>query len=798
MIYQLGQVSNRDIQVLYFYRILRHASTNLGEIYRYDNPDVFILDKAQEVQIDEETWYEYHLDAHEVPNRIPYLEFLSEDEVELKHIEDLVEVEVTEGELVLRGHTDELTDKTSVAVYWVPSLDYIARLQKQIEDIIGDLRKRAKRDADAINKISVNSDYLINLEGVVPNLVNIGADEEGLIYDDSHYMLSGSVGEQTIVNPPQSLISGLLKSHTGTLTVVDMQRESRVYQGFYGGVLRLSGSFRILVLRDITSIIYLNNITADRLIIENCPAVIFRQSIEIPGYSTKVTRLELRNSYVTVNQRIDIESVWCYRMSTLVLKEGKIQAVGFVEAGSSLVYDTPSANCEIEDIRLTRLQGLFYASNLPDTMPYLDEVFFAQKPIAFQRGQVEDPLPISQAEVSIYLNHSGGPGPGPGPSPSGKIYSPFTDWYWSGDSRTVQLIAATGTDGKGYDDQALEKLIEVQAEIESEGVDHNIMLWWGVSGLDAGAPAYADVYKSIANNVGDSAKVFVGTIGHCPNGSGSGKCDGGEGQDLGPFNQQIEQFNEDLKTALSGISNVVILDVAKYIKQLEEDKGASWLTQDNLHYLPDASKAIYDWVCDQITNVEPGYIPDAPTDTHAGVIWNWLKNAGIANVSNRPELIAAVIGNFQQESYVAIDVLGDNGSYCGPWCESNRDFRSYVINQGFTFHPYTVSPGDDSAAIPAVMTWLTQYNSNWALLARHIDDVTNQTGVSGAESFAELFAVCVERCIGGSDGILDPGVQQVQYDMYIDTEYEGKKFNYQALSNRRQNAANIYTQFMGL
>lgn len=75
MIYQLGQVSNRDTQVLYFYRILRHSGTNLGEIYRYDNPDVFILDKAQEVQIEDETWYEYHLKVNEIPNRIPYLEF---------------------------------------------------------------------------------------------------------------------------------------------------------------------------------------------------------------------------------------------------------------------------------------------------------------------------------------------------------------------------------------------------------------------------------------------------------------------------------------------------------------------------------------------------------------------------------------------------------------------------------------------------------------------------------------------------------------------------------------------------
>ena len=232
-----------------------------------------------------------------------------------------------------------------------------------------------------------------------------------------------------------------------------------------------------------------------------------------------------------------------------------------------------------------------------------------------------------------------------------QIYSPFTDWYWSGDSRTVQLIAATGTDGKGYDGQALEKLIEVQAEIESEGVDHNIMLWWGVSGLDAGASAYADVYKSIANNVGDNAKVFVGTIGHCPNGSGSGRCDGGEGQDLGPFNQQIEQFNEDLKTALSGISNVVILDIAKYIKQLEEDKGAAWLTQDNLHYLPDASKAIYDWVCDQITNVEPGEWEDKASTSADDImlIYDALRQSGFTK-----NAAIGALANMKHETGVAL------------------------------------------------------------------------------------------------------------------------------------------------
>ena len=188
-----------------------------------------------------------------------------------------------------------------------------------------------------------------------------------------------------------------------------------------------------------------------------------------------------------------------------------------------------------------------------------------------------------------------------------------------------------------------------------------------------------------------------------------------------------------------------------------------------------------------------GDFPDAPTDTHAGVIWNWFKYAGIPNVSNRPELIAGVIGNCQAESYMAIDLLGCNDGYYGPWCESNADFRTAVTNAGFSFHPYTASPGDDSASVPTIFTWLTQQNPNWTYwFTRHIDMVTNQTGEAGARAYAELFAVDVEICIDGGYVVEDPGVEAAIWDRYDRT------YTYQDLDRRRDNAANIYNTFMGL
>lgn len=605
MIYQLSQVSNRDIQLLHFYRVLRHSSTNLSELYRYDNPEVFLLDKCFKVMIDGQSMYEYHLSATQVMNRIPYLEFMNEDEKELKHIEDLVEVEAKSNELIIRGNTDKLTKKTSVSVYWVPSLQYIDKMQKQIESVIGNLEERYENDKNLIDKINVSSGYVMNVDGLVPNLANIGEDDIGLIYDDSKYRLSGSVSQQLLVNSSQNVVSGMLKSHIGDLQIKDNSNDSKVYQGFYGGRIKLSGKFKTLVVKDVTSIVLLSNISADKVIIDNCPAVMFRSDIKIEGKSNTITRLEVRNSYLTIYQSIVIESIWCYRRSTVVLKKGKITEIGFIEAGSTFVYDTPTSKNSIDIIDAHSLQGLFYTLKPPKDKPYLDDIFLSQKPISFQRGQVEDPVPISEAIVHIYLNQRGTPSGGGGTS-DGRIYSPFTDWYWSGDSRTVGLIGVTGTAGEGFGGMGLSTLKDNSDKIKSEAKNYNLIFWWGVNGLEDG---YSAVYKDIANSLGDQSTVFVGTVGRVMNtGGGTLGTEGGWGDTtVDDFNEKIKNWNEKLKSELSGVSNIHVLDIWKFIEDLLDEKTELELAAgagNGLHYSADLYQRVYDWVCSQITNVE--------------------------------------------------------------------------------------------------------------------------------------------------------------------------------------------------
>lgn len=663
MIYQLSQVSNRDIQLLHFYRVLRHSSTNLSELYRYDNPEVFLLDKCFKVMIDGQSMYEYHLSATQVMNRIPYLEFMNEDEKELKHIEDLVEVEVKSNELIIRGNTDKLTKKTSVSVYWVPSLQYIDKMQKQIESVIGNLEERYENDKNLIDKINVSSGYVMNVDGLVPNLANIGEDDIGLIYDDSRYRLSGSLSQQLLVNPSQNVVSGMLKSHIGDLQIKDNSNDSKVYQGFYGGRIKLSGKFKTLVVKDVTSIVLLSNISADKVIIDNCPAVMFRSDIKIEGKSNKITRLEVRNSYLTIYQSIVIESIWCYRRSTVVLKKGKITEIGFIEAGSIFVYDTPKSKNSIDIIDAHSLQGLFYTLKPPKDKPYLDDIFLSQKPISFQRGQVEDPVPISEAIVHIYLNQKGTPsGSGDGGTSDGRIYSPFTDWYWSGDSRTVGLIGVTGTAGEGFGGMGLSTLKDNSNKIKSEAKNYNLIFWWGVNGLEDG---YSAVYKDIANSLGDQSTVFVGTIGRVMNtGGGTLGTEGGWGDTtVDDFNEKIKSWNENLKAELSGVSNIHVLDIWQFIEDLLDEKTELELAAgagNGLHYSADLYQRIYDWVCSQITNQELGKWADfAPVgEKDIMTIYDGLRQSGFSKNG-----AIGALANMSHESGWISHMIGGNSSY---------------------------------------------------------------------------------------------------------------------------------------
>ena len=98
-------------------------------------------------------------------------------------------------------------------------------------------------------------------------------------------------------------------------------------------------------------------------------------------------------------------------------------------------------------------------------------------------------------------------------------------------------------------------------------IGYNIFCWYGVNGATKDeADKTAEAYNKLAADLKGKSQVFAGTIGHCPNGSGSNRVDGGCGQSLEGQNKGVEEFNAELKTKLS--SDIILIDTYSYIKKL--------------------------------------------------------------------------------------------------------------------------------------------------------------------------------------------------------------------------------------
>lgn len=661
MIYQISQISNRDLQLLHTYRILRHTSKTLSAMYRYDMPEQYTLLKPIMVERDSAECYEYHIPLQEPTTKIPFLEFDCDSETNLKHIEDFTEIEITSTEMILRSTSNNLTEPIDIRVYWVLSLKQIASILDEITNELAKLRTELNNFDTDIENIRISEKPVVNKNSQVPDLVKIGIDEIGMIYDDSLFQLSGALAAQRLINASQAIISRLLKVHNGVLEFINQSRESRVFQGFTGGILKIRGTFKNLVLRDVESSIILDDIDADFVLIDNCQAVMFGKDIsDLLGSSGTIEKMRIRTSNVVIRQSIIITELELWSRALLMQDAGVIRTVRFVDASSTLCH----RNGDIDTIAPSAIQGTYQT---------LDELTLKQRTVMFQAGQTENPIPLQKVNVKIKVTGvkpepSPGPGPSPSPDPSDKIYTPYSDWYWSGDSRTVGLINAVGCAGQGYGGQGLSKLRQVTGDVVSGGNQKNILLWWGVNGLESG---YADVYEHIAQAAGSDSVVFVATVGRVFNTSGLPDSEDTIGQEGGygsttiaQFNANIQSFNEDLKTALSAYSDIYVLDVWDYIENtLMADYSQVQLSAgvgNGLHYSNICYQKIYDWVNNQIINAQPSAWESFSPVGEAGImtIYDGLRQSGFSK-----NAAIGAIANMKHESNWIAHMIGYNSTY---------------------------------------------------------------------------------------------------------------------------------------
>lgn len=756
MNYEISSISNRNAQLLYQYRILRQPSDFMEAVFHNG--------EGVDVEFEFEDTTEAIVTTTVPENFVPILEFKSEN---WEDLEDLTELIVTGNQLILMSSTAR-TVNLPVTIHWCEKLSDFTQKILNILHEINEIKDNVEKLREYVENLEIKGGIEAP-HGVPDNLVAIDKSDTGVYsLKDSLYAVSTSPEAQTLLNPSQERLASFIKCLSEPLRIQITDGDSRVLENFYGNDITIVGN-GTWVFTNVRSNIIISDFEGS-IIANDC------SHVRTWGDDNRIQSLGLTLTYFT--HRVGtIKAVKLARNSQLKhMVGGKIEELQ--QVGIACTYYGQTAVEDIPKYSWDTIQGIAIFPNGDIILNGFDLTFVA--------GNTDIPFFPTEIEYT----------PTPSPTPTPTPTPTYSDWVWSGDSRTVQMrtycgvetVASKGAEGLSYLREHLGEIYALK--------NKNLFLWWGVNDL-SNVREYAVTYNLIYTTLKDKCSIFVGTVGFCPNGTGSGRVDGGAGQALGPFNDAIDEFNTKLVPLLS--SGITVIPVNDFIHELVDEHGAAWATQDNLHYTDAASHAICEYVESFVPHSDPSELI-IEEDSFAAIAWNWFVRAGISGVSDKPEVIAGILGNFMQETgggTYNFEVMGYGNGFYGMWCESNAGLRTAIRDAGLgdLWYPYfnrNLSFDVERQGVAVQLQWLTTGSTeSWVnFFMSNVANVTNQTGVAGARAYAELFCVCVERCVYGSDSVEDPGVYRAMTRYYGGTVYQ-----YQQLNTRRNYAERVYNEF---
>ena len=253
MFYDVGSVTNRNIQLLYEYRILREPSDNLTAICRDSKPQSVtqlnwsISDREVEGF---DSVYVAELEGV-VPERdcVPFLEFHPDSNTDWKWIADFIDIEVVEDKVYLYSTTDYLAE-LPISVYWCYSLRHI---DSMLTDILADLQKLSKeydKLEDELRNFKDTGKYLRRPEGLIPNLIKIQNSEEGSDLVDSLYKIMTAESNRLFVNYSQDNLNQMEHIFNESVEFRFLNKDHYVLDGFTSPIMVISGNGD-LVLRNL-------------------------------------------------------------------------------------------------------------------------------------------------------------------------------------------------------------------------------------------------------------------------------------------------------------------------------------------------------------------------------------------------------------------------------------------------------------------------------------------------------------------------------------------------------------------
>lgn len=448
MFYDVGSISNRNIQLLYKYRILREPSENLTAICRGREPI-----KASSLEwvlsnrkIDGfSTVYVATLTGVQVTSDcVPFIEFHPDSGSDWKWIADFIDVEVTDTSIRLYSTTDYL--KTlPIDIYWCYSLRHIDSMLNDILEDLNVLEKEYDKLESDIKNFKDDGSYLRRPVGLIPNLVKIQNKDNETELVDSLYMIMTAESNRLFVNYSQDNLNTMEHIFNQSVEFRFLNKDHYVLDSFVCPVIVISGNGD-LVLRNIRGQVVVTK-WEGTLTIVDCPEVHLsateqknscqlkklqisrRSTVYLENYIHKIEELEMFADSICRHWRANVKNIsyvgpgctyWC---CSKVSVPGRVQLEEYSD-DSNTVFD----------FNMHDIIGMFLTE-------FDNMMIVGQKNLTTRLGNCDpEPIPTMYvpkwtARYSVTSGGSSGGGSIPGsgyvlvdPLSSGYYYHPLGDY----------------------------------------------------------------------------------------------------------------------------------------------------------------------------------------------------------------------------------------------------------------------------------------------------------------------------------------------------------------------------------
>ena len=348
--YQINEISNRDIALLHYYRILRQPADFLSAVFTDEDAILTEIYEGNPTEFqtdDERALYSFELGINQIKDKIPYLEFDTTNDLDRKNLESLLYLNGT----TIYGVIPTFKEPIQIRVYWVSSL---ADIQSAIDNFIQALSELGIDDlrqalADAKNKPK----GLASISGRDENLIEFVRSDDKLTMQDSDYMITSALDSQMLVNPSQELLMSLPRVLRHSINISITDGGTRYLASYSGCSLNIRGNGNWLF-RDVSSDI--NLISGSGFVkIWNCSCVHIRTSLELDNDKSSYytcTDLYAHHSFIILNQGV---------IQNLCLVGGSV----FLEVPTTVTFGHRTTT--IENISLIGYGCSFYSwSSVPN------------------------------------------------------------------------------------------------------------------------------------------------------------------------------------------------------------------------------------------------------------------------------------------------------------------------------------------------------------------------------------------------------------------------------------------------